>query len=422
MNPLNGSVNHVFSEKNDCRLCGGANLNQVLDLGETFLADEFLYDDVSELSEYTFPLKLNSCVTCGWLQTSVVVNPIRLYQNQYPYDSSITQTGKVHWEELAISAADFEVGRKKSRSLDIGANVGVLVEEFTKLGFDAFGVDPSYEATQKASRRGIDVSNDFFDLNYALSLQLQGDPFDVITATNVFAHIDDLNDWTLGINRILSERGILVIEVPHALNLIKFVQFDTIYHEHLSYVLLTPLISFFHGHGLEIVKVQERNIHGGTIRIYISRIGNYEIHSSVNEIIQSEKNNLFDSDPALKSFSSNVSRIVENFQTIMKEIKERGQTIVAISAPAKGMTFLNFTGLRGPELAGISDATVQKQGRFAPGTGVVVKTDHELAALKPDYAIILAWNFAPEILQKIRPLYGPATKFLVAIPEVKEIR
>jgi len=417
----NTSVNHVFASKDDCRLCGGVDLNLVLDLGLTFLADEFLNEDVSEIDEYRFPLKLNSCGTCGWLQTSVVVNPVRLYQNQYPYDSSITKTGKVHWEELANSAANFEIGRKNSRSLDIGANVGVLVNEFKKLGFKASGVDPSYEATQQASQRGIDVRNYFFNLNYALNLRSQGEFFDVITATNVFAHIDDLNDWALGITKILSETGILIIEAPHALNLIKFGQFDTIYHEHLSYVLLTPLVNFFDGYGLEIVKVQERPIHGGTIRLYISRIGNYEIHGSVKEIIRAEKNELLDTGLALKLFSRKVSRIVEDFQVLIKEIKEKGQTLVAISAPAKGMTFLNFTGLHEPELAGISDATVQKQGRFAPGTGVVVKTDHELAALNPDYAIILAWNFAPEILQKIRPLYGPATKFLVAIPELKEI-
>ena len=247
----------------------------MLDLGLTNLADEFTSYDNTGDHDVKFPLAVNSCSACGWMQTSIVVDPTRLYQMDYPYDSSITHTGQLHWVELASASRRFFSKQNDLRSLDIGANVGSLVKEFENLGFEAFGVDPSDTATRIANSRELQVENAFFNLSFATEQAKSGKLFDIITATNVFAHIDDLDDWLNGILLVLKNKGILIIEVPHVLNLILQNQFDTIYHEHLSYVSIKPLLKYLENFGLGIFHVEERTIHGGTIRIYVSRLQYY---------------------------------------------------------------------------------------------------------------------------------------------------
>jgi SAM-dependent methyltransferase len=406
----------IYHEKSYCRLCKSRDLESVLDLGTTHLADEFSYELKSDSQ---FPLVLNSCKFCGWLQTSIVVDPSRLYQQDYPYDSSTTLTGRLHWNELAQSARNLFPSSRNPKSLDIGANVGALVREFKDVGFEAYGVDPSQSATDVATASGVLVENAFFDLEYAKLMARKGIYFEVITATNVFAHIDDLDAWVMAIILILKEKGVLIVEVPHSLRMIQNNQFDTIYHEHLSYVSLKPLKPFLEKFNLEVIQVQERKIHGGTIRLFISRIGNYIISPSVQEIENMEIEFGLTNSETLENFRSNVSRLISEVRTFIDDCVAEGERICALSAPAKGMTFLNVVGLMHPTLLGISDAAPQKVGKFAPGIGIRVVTDDELALLKPNYVIILAWNFADEILTKVTSKFGKETVFLTAIPELK---
>jgi SAM-dependent methyltransferase len=340
----------------------------------------------------------------------------------YPYDSSMTKTGQLHWAELASTSRRFFSGQNDLSSLDIGANVGSLVKEFENLGFNAFGVDPSDTATKIANSNELQVENAFFDFSFAKEWSKTGKLFDIITATNVFAHIDDLDDWLNGILLILKNKGILIIEVPHVLNLILQNQFDTIYHEHLSYVSIKPLLSYFKKFGLEIFKIEERTIHGGTIRIYVGRLDDYEIENSVQEIIIKEHECGVDDSKSLQEFEKRVFETVLTFQDFIQKNRAQGKSIVAVSAPAKGMTFLNVVGLQSPNLAAISDAATQKIGKYAPGTGVRVISDEDLAILKPDIVIVLAWNFAEEIINKIKSKFGEETSFITAIPRLKEFK
>ena len=405
-----------------CRLCKSSDLRLVLDLGQTFLADEFTSFDTISDPDSKFPLAVNSCGNCGWIQTSIVVDPTRLYQMDYPYDSSITKTGQLHWAELAATSGRFFSGRNDLCSLDVGANVGSLVKEFKNLGFEAFGVDPSDTATKIANSNELRVENAFFNFAFAIERAKSGKLFDIITATNVFAHIDDLDDWLNGILLILKNKGILIIEVPHVLNLILQNQFDTIYHEHLSYVSIKPLLSYLKKFGLEIFKIEERTIHGGTIRIYICRLEDYEIENSVQEIIIKELECGVDDLKSLQEFEKHVFETIQTFQDFIQKNTAQGKSIVAVSAPAKGMTFLNVVGLQFPNLAAISDAATQKIGKYAPGTGVRVVSDEDLAILKPDIVIVLAWNFAEEIINKIKSKFGEETIFITAIPRLKEFK
>ncbi len=394
----------------------------MLDLGLTNLADEFTSFDNTGDHDVKFPLAVNSCSACGWMQTSIVVDPTRLYQMDYPYDSSITHTGQLHWVELASTSRRFFSKQNDLRSLDIGANVGSLVKEFENLGFEAFGVDPSDTATKIANSRELQVENAFFNLSFATEQAKSGKLFDIITATNVFAHIDDLDDWLNGILLVLKNKGILIIEVPHVLNLILQNQFDTIYHEHLSYVSIKPLLKYLENFGLGIFHVEERTIHGGTIRIYVSRLQDYEVRNSVRDIIFREvEGGVFDL-KSLQEFEKRVFETISTFQDFIQLNFAQGKSIVAVSAPAKGMTFLNVTGLRSPNLVAISDAAKQKIGKYAPGTGVRVVSDEDLAILNPDIIIVLAWNFGEEIINKIRSKFTKETRFITAIPKLREFK
>lgn len=411
-----------YFDKLTCRLCKSPELRLVLNLGETFLADEFTSIDNIGDPDSKFPLAVNICRACGWIQTSIVVNPKRLYQMDYPYDSSITKTGQLHWAELASASRQFFFEREDLRSLDIGANVGSLVKEFENLGFEAFGVDPSDTATKIANSFDLRVENAFFDFALAMEWSQDGRLFDVITATNVFAHVDDLDGWLNGILLLLKNKGILIIEVPHVLNLILQNQFDTIYHEHLSYVSIKPLIAYLNKFGLEIFKIEEKAIHGGSIRIYVGRLMDYEIENSVQEIITKESACGVDELKSLQDFEKRVFETILTFQDFIQKSIELGKSIVAVSAPAKGMTFLNVVGLQSPSLTAISDAATQKIGKYAPGTGVRVVSDEDLAVLEPDIVIVLAWNFAEEIINKIKSKFGKETTFITAIPRLKEFK
>lgn len=408
-------------EKTSCRLCESHFLESVLDLGFTPLADEFLENEEEARTCEVFPLVLNLCSNCGWLQTSVVVNPKLLYQRNYPYDSSITSTGAIHWQELARTCSTLVDGANKGMSLDIGANVGVLVKEMSNFGFMAFGIDPSVEATSIGKSQGLNIKPDFFNLESAKKYKIEGCLFDVITATNVFAHIDNLEDWLEGILEVLSDNGVLVIEAPHSLNLILDNQFDTIYHEHLSYVSASPLITFLKRFGLEIFRIQRRPIHGGSIRIFIARVGAYGQEASVQEVLDMEEKAQIHSLRTLYLLRDQVRKLRDSFADFRTKLNHEGRTLAAIGAPAKGMTFLNYMDLRFPELIGISDAAIQKQGKFAPGTGLRVCSDIELSRAKPDYVLILAWNFSTEILDKVVPIFSSKTKFLTAIPNLREV-
>jgi SAM-dependent methyltransferase len=311
-----------------CRLCKSSDLRLVLDLGQTFLADEFTSFDTISDPDSKFPLAVNSCGNCGWIQTSIVVDPTRLYQMDYPYDSSITKTGQLHWAELAATSGRFFSGRNDLCSLDVGANVGSLVKEFKNLGFEAFGVDPSDTATKIANSNELRVENAFFNFAFAIERAKSGKLFDIITATNVFAHIDDLDDWLNGILLILKNKGILIIEVPHVLNLILQNQFDTIYHEHLSYVSIKPLLSYLKKFGLEIFKIEERTIHGGTIRIYICRLDDYEIENSVQEIIIKELECGVDDLKSYRSLRSMFLKPFKLFKILFKRIQHKGNRLL----------------------------------------------------------------------------------------------
>jgi SAM-dependent methyltransferase len=398
-----------------CRVCYSTDLFNFIDLGEVPVADNFTKNLDTEVK---YRLSVNFCQTCGWSQLSSVLDPKFLYQNDYPYDSRMTITGKAHWHELASSVKEiygFKIGEK---CLDVGSNTGALLSEFESLGFKVTGVDPSEVAVLEAEKFGISTACTFFEKIDPLinKFGLTPESYSIVTATNSFAHVDDLHSWIRNASSFMHEYGVLIIEVPHILKLVQGLQFDTIYHEHLSYCSVTPLISLFSKFGLEIVRVDSREMHGGTIRIHAAKLGKRPIDSSVAKILKEEFAFGLNTKEVYVDFASKVISLRESFRSYMDSVADR--KVAILSAPAKGVTFYHYMGIDSHKIIGISDKSHFKVGKFFPGTNLRVVSDLELAHLNPDIILVLAWNFAEEIIGDFKPLLGNHAIFVTSVPTI----
>jgi SAM-dependent methyltransferase len=409
-----------YKLKNSCRVCGSTDLQKFLDLGQTHLADRFLIDEQDMANDLKFPLAVNVCASCGWHQLTVVVDESLMYVENYPYDSRTTETGQKHWAELTEKAISLFKGIKNEiKVLDIGSNTGALLSEFKIKGCKVLGIDPSIDASRIAKTFGIENIVDFFGETSVDKLIDSNFYPDIVTSTNSFAHTDDLNRWLSLVERILSPNGVLIIEAPHVLNLFAFNQFDTIYHEHLSYVSLTPLIEFFRTHNLTIFDVEEVDIHGGSLRIFAGK-NQKVVNKSVARIASKERELCISDLDFLLNFAKSVDKNREILIDFLAKLVDSGKTIGILSAPAKGMTYFSYCGLSQFKILGISDKNPLKINKFAPGTGLRVIPDAELIAIAPDYLLILAWNFKNEIISNMVKL-GYRNKFIVGVPNLEVI-
>jgi len=399
-----------------CRTCHSENLYKFLDLGFTPPADQFLRKDQMKGPETHYPLEVCMCEDCGFVQLDHVVSPEVLYRNDYPYESSITKTGKAHWEAFAKDVVGrFKLG-KEDLVVDIGSNVGVLLEAFRNNGTAVQGVDPAANIVLIAQKRGIETICDFFNSETVDEILAKRGHASVITGTNVFAHIDDLHTLLADVKRLLNKKGVFIFEAPYFVNLIKKIEYDTIYHEHLSYLSVKPLVPFFARHGMEIIDVQMSDIHGGSFRVYIAEIGAHPVSPYVQQLIDEENRMGLYTRPVLDKFAQDVRKNREELNWLLHSLKREGKKIVGVSAPAKGMTLLNYCRIGNDMLDAVSEKSTLKIGRYTPGVHIPVVTDEYLLQHQPDYALLLAWNFADEIIKNLDAYRKKGGKFIVPIP------
>ena len=408
--------------KNYCRLCKSKNLFKFLDLGYQPPSDEFReYNSLNQPTLY-FPLEVCSCIKCGFKQLNFVVNPSHLYQNEYPYESSLTRVGQKHYYNFAQSVVSKFNLKKKDLVIDIGSNIGVLLEGFKKCELDVLGVDPAKNICKIANKRGIETYNGFFDKDFVSFFKKRNKKAKVITGTNVFAHIDDLDYFFKNIKKVIdNKKGVLIIESPHFLHLVKDLEYDTIYHEHLSYILVKPLISFLKKFNFEIFDVIKKDIHGGSIRIFISRKGAHKVHTNVKKVCNEENSMKLYSKNTLINFSKKVQKNRYDLIDFLTKLKNKDKKIVAISAPAKGMTLLNYSKIDSTYLDFVTDKSSLKINRYIPGANIQVFSDSEILKYKPDYALLLAWNFSDEIIKNNIKFLKNGGKFIIPIPKLKII-
>ena len=402
-----------------CRLCKSSDLFQYLDLGFTPPADQFRTKEELDYPVIHYPLRVLLCRACGLSQLSHVVDPRVLYQYDYPYESSITKTGKIHWDDFAQQVKARLNLQPGGLVIDIGSNVGTLLESFRAVGADILGVDPAPNIVEKANAQGVPTICEFFGSQVVAQILSRGSKAKVIVGTNVFAHIDDLHDVMQAADQLLTDDGVFIFESPHFKCLVENLEYDTIYHEHLSYLSLKPLVPFFAQFGREIFAVEESEIHGGSMRVYIGKIGQRPLDERVAKLIQQETELGLHSEQSLSDFAVRVAnnrrQLIQFIDTLIAE----GKTIAVVSTPAKGMTLLNYCGITDKHVLFATEKSTLKIGRYTPGGNIPIVPDDELLRVQPDYALLLAWNFSREIIANLQEYQNKGGKFIIPIPELK---
>ena len=399
-----------------CHMCQGTDLFLVLDLGHHPPSDAFLRPEQLLDQEVGYPLRLVSCRNCGLLQIDYIVHPEILFQRDYPYESSTTKTGREHYHSMAADIHEKFPLPKGSFAVDVGSNVGVLCQGFKNLGYKVLGVDPSETAAQKARANGIDTVIDFFNEVAAEKIRRHYGQARVITATNAFGHIYELDSVVRGMANLLAKNGVIAVESPYAVDLINNLEYDTIYHEHICYLSVKPMKIYLKRLGLELFDVKKSAIHGGSLRYYIGHKGKHPVKKTVAEYVAEEERAGLYSEKKLKNFESKVKKHRLALISLIMDLKKRGKTVVGITAPAKGNTLLNYCNIHGGFLDFLTEKTQVKIGRYSPGMHIPVHPDDHLFKKKPDYALILAWNFADEIMKNLSEFKKQGGKFIIPIP------
>ena len=407
--------------KKNCRLCKSKNLKMFLDLGHHPPSDQFIKENrINKKIEY-YPLKVNNCMNCGFKQLNYVVDPKILYQEDYPYESSLTKDGNNHFKEFANSCKKKFSLNKIDIVVDVGSNVGNLLSHFKNIGIKTLGVDPAKNICQIANKRGIKTINSFFNQKICHKIKRKYGRSKIITGSNVFAHIDDLDEFFKSVKILLKTDGVLIVEVPYFLNLIKNLEYDTIYHEHLSYITLLPLIKYLNKKNLEIFDVEEKDIHGGSIRIFIGIKKKFQKSKKLKKILIKEKQSKLNDMNNLLHFSEKVKKNRMQLVNLLIKLKSKNKKIIVLSAPAKGMTLLNYCKIDKDLIDFATEKSKLKINSFTPGVNIKVFSDREIYKKKPDYALILAWNFYKEIIRNNKKFFKLGGKFIVPVPKPRII-
>ncbi len=402
----------------ECRCCHGLSLKQFLDLGFTPLADNFLSSTQLHEPETYYPLQVLLCSDCGLVQLDYVVPPEILFQRNYPYVSSTTETGKEHFHSLAEEACRNFKLKPDDLVIDIGSNVGVLLQGFINQGINnVLGIEPAGNICQMARDNGIETINEFFDEVSASRIVAMKGKARLVTGTNVVAHIDNHHAMVRALDTLLDKKGIFIFEAPYLVNLLDNLEYDTIYHEHLSYLSVRPMNRLFQQFGMEIFDVKTVSIHGGSLRYFVTRRGDYPVSENVVRFSEMENAKQVYEIKNLNYFAESVRNSREELTWMLRTLKREGKRIVGVSAPAKGMTLLNYCGIGTDILDFITEKAPQKIGKYTPGTHIPVLPDDELMRQMPDFALLLAWNFADEIMRNLDDYRKAGGKFIVPVPK-----
>ena len=400
----------------ECRVCGKSDWQEVVSFGPVPLADSFLEPADSYEDEPYYPLGVISCRSCRLMSLTHVVSPEVLY-TVYPYTTSDSETMKRHMgfvvdlcrERFAISRDDLVV--------EIGSNTGSQLMAFRDAGMRTLGIDPAQNIATVANGRGIETLPEFFSAETARRVRHDYGAARLVLGRHVFAHIDDIAGVAVGVRELLGPDGVFAIEVPYLVDMLERNEFDTIYHEHLSYFAVGTLVTLFERHSLRVVDVERLPVHGGSILVSVARPdGPWAPRPIVEELLKLEQSvGLYD-DAAYERFAENVASIVEELPALVKRLAADGHRIAGYGAPAKGNTLLNVCGLGPGELEFCCDTTEFKQGKVLPGTHIPVRDPGHAREHAPDYYLLLAWNYADEIIAKERAFLEGGGRFILPNP------
>lgn len=403
-----------------CRICEHATLEPFLDLGTQPPANALLDAQALTQPEPFYPLGLASCRTCELIQLTHVVAPDVLFRH-YMYFSSVSTQMAMHFADYATDVAARFVP-SDGLVVEIGSNDGILLKALQRReDIRILGVDPAVNVADQARANGIPTVADFFGEPVARTIVSEHGVASAIIGNNVFAHIDDLHDVMRGVDALLAPNGVLVLEFPYVIEFLDSLEFDTVYHEHVSYLGVRPLGYLFARYGLEIFEVRPQAVHGGSVRVFARRRGGRAtpVDASVAEHDARELRGGSAELVRLRRFADEVTTLREQLRRFVAETLENGQRIVGYTAPAKGTVLLNYCGIDASQIAYLADATPAKQGRYVPGVHIPIVSPEHFRADQPDVAMLLAWNHQKEILAKESAYRQAGGKFLLPIPHMQ---
>ncbi len=403
-----------------CRHCGQPLEHVFLDLG--FAPPSNAYLSAADLTapELYFPLKLYVCEHCWLVQTLDFSRADELFSHDYAYFSSVSKTWLEHAERYTEKVVGLLELGPHSRVVEIASNDGYLLKNFVARNIPCLGIEPTASTAQAARAMGIPVLQEFFGEELALRLASEGQQADLVAGNNVFAHVPDINDFTRGLKALLKQGGVITLEFPHLMRLLEFGQFDTVYHEHFSYLSLYTVSRIFTAAGLRVWQVEELPTHGGSLRVYGCHIDDARSDdASVQRILAEEQRRGMRALPLYLAFQATANRIKDDLLAFLLEQKRAGKRVLAYGAAAKGNTLLNYAGVKPDLLAKVFDAAPSKQGKYLPGSHIPILPPANLAAERPDYVLILPWNIKAEVVRQNSAMQEWGGRFVVAVPSLE---
>ena len=406
-------------EPQRCRLCEAPLEDVFIDLGASPIANAYLGPDDLRRGESFFPLRVLVCASCLLVQVQDVHSREQIFDDEYAYFSSYSSSWLEHSERYTEQTiARFGLESRRHTVVEVASNDGYLLQFFNRRGFEVLGVEPAASVAEAAALKGVPTLRRFFGVDVGAEL---ADSFkaDLMVANNVLAHVPDLNDFVGGFKVALADGGVVTVEFPHLLNLVNDAQFDTIYHEHFSYISFQVACELFARHGMTIFDVEELETHGGSLRIYAKHAENQDIPvtDAVGELLERERSQGFGEMETYRAFAERSQQLKFEALRVLLAVKADGASVVGYGAPAKGNTFLNYCGI-GPEFIDYTvDISPHKQGLFLPGTRIPIHAPERIAETRPDYVLILPWNLREEVIEQLAFIRDWGGRFITRTPK-----
>ncbi|NWB29363.1 class I SAM-dependent methyltransferase [Pseudomonas gingeri] len=404
----------------NCRGCGTPLVLPLIDLGTSPPSNAYLRADQLEQAEPWVPLKVAVCQSCWLVQTEDYTRADMLFDADYAYFSSFSSTWLAHAERYVAEMVERFGLNRDSRVVEVAANDGYLLQYVAGRGIPCLGVEPTRSTAQAARDKGLEIRELFFGRDTALQLREEGWAADLMAANNVLAHVPDINDFLQGFATLLKPAGVATFEFPHLLALMAGHQFDTLYHEHYSYLSLTAVQALCARNGLEIFDVSGLPTHGGSLRVFVQRADGSRraVQPLVGQVLEAELATGVKKPEFYATLAPAAERIKHGLLRFLLQAKAEGKRVVGYGAAAKGNTLLNYAGVRPDLLAWVADANPHKQGKFLPGSRIPVVSPERIEAEKPDYVLVLPWNLLQEVSQQQAVVREWGGRFVVAVPEL----
>ncbi|MBT6007807.1 MAG: class I SAM-dependent methyltransferase [Rhodobacterales bacterium] len=404
-----------------CRHCEAELKLPLIDLGSAPPSNAYLTSETLHASEKHFPLRVLVCTECWLVQTEDYADADELFSSDYAYFSSFSSTWLNHAKQYIADMTQYFSLSSSSHVVEVAANDGYLLQYAKASGIPCLGIEPTESTANAARAIGIDIVQEFFGVQLAKQLVEQGKQADLTAANNVLAHVPDINDFVAGFSTLLKPAGVATFEFPHLLRLVSENQFDTVYHEHYSYLSLIAVKSIFERNGLKVFDVEELTTHGGSLRVYAQRIdtGMREQTQNVAKIIECEIEAGMSNIEFYSGFQAKANKVKNDLLVFLIEAQKAGKTVAGYGAAAKGNTLLNYAGIRPDVLPYVVDRNPAKQDKFLPGSRIPILTEEALKQNKPDYVLILPWNLHDEVAEQLSYIREWGGQFVTSVPSLK---